>query len=55
MQRLVLQDLFTEEAYRGMLEVVKYARYVESQQEVEERPGEAPALIRTHYDVVIKA
>ena len=34
-----MQDLFTEEAYRGMLEIVKYARYVEGQQQLEEGPG----------------
>lgn len=33
------KDLFTEEAYRGMKEIVKYARYVESQQEAEASPG----------------
>eukprot|EP00208_Stichococcus_sp_RCC1054_P001119 CAMPEP_0206145654 /NCGR_PEP_ID=MMETSP1473-20131121/28105_1 /ASSEMBLY_ACC=CAM_ASM_001109 /TAXON_ID=1461547 /ORGANISM="Stichococcus sp, Strain RCC1054" /LENGTH=649 /DNA_ID=CAMNT_0053541937 /DNA_START=262 /DNA_END=2212 /DNA_ORIENTATION=+ len=33
------KDLFTDEAYQGMLEIVKYARYVETQQEAEELPG----------------
>ena len=33
-----LQDLFTEEAYRGMLEIIKYARHVEAQNDVEEGP-----------------
>lgn len=36
---MTMQDLFTEEAYRGMLEIVKYARYVEGQQQLEEDPG----------------
>lgn len=36
---MTTQDLFTEEAYRGMLEIVKYARYVEGQQQLEEDPG----------------
>lgn len=33
------RDLFTEEAYQGMLEIIKYARYVEEHQPLQDAPG----------------